>query len=279
MDKASSPSVGLLVSAVLIGIAGCSNIVDPPLDARVVRLPVPAVYPRWWAMVETCSGKSSSLPAVSWFHSPGSSTVDRDGTAVAGYWAPNSNSIVLAGESVMDGSIVRHEMLHAILRKSSGHSRKDFLERCLGVVSCGPDCRRDAGDHPAVDPDVIRASSEAFDVSAYVIPAEPSSDLEGGVFTVVVSARNVSSAPVLFIPTGPSVAFSVAVFGGDGGIGLSNQITDLSAVYFRAGETKRHFFDFSIGTGLPGKSVRPGLYTVTGAYGSRAFTLENVTIR
>ena len=57
------------------------------------------------------------------------------GREVGGYWTPGSNSIVLAGNGVLEGSFVRHEMLHALTRAPKGHKREDFLDKCGGVVS------------------------------------------------------------------------------------------------------------------------------------------------
>ena len=65
---------------------------------------------------------------------------------------------VLAGTDTIEGSVVRHEMLHALVR-AKGHPRAQFLQRCGGIVACGPDCVHDAGPAaaPAAGTPVVRA--------------------------------------------------------------------------------------------------------------------------
>jgi hypothetical protein len=53
----------------------------------------PAVYARWWSLVESCSGLQGSLSDVSWYQVPGSENVARSGEQVAGYWASVENRI------------------------------------------------------------------------------------------------------------------------------------------------------------------------------------------
>src|SRR6476620_4142025 len=144
----------------LLSTVACSSIVDPALDPRAVSFQPPPVYARWWSMVESCSGLQGPLSDVSLYQVPGSGTVSYSGDEVAGYRALNNNRIVLGGEAILDGSVVRHEMLHALVRKASGHPREYFLQRCAGLVVCGPTCVADAGPAPSIDATVQRVNSD-----------------------------------------------------------------------------------------------------------------------
>ncbi len=140
----------------LLSTVACTSIVDPALDPRAEPFHPLPVYARWWSMVESCSGLQGSLAEVSWYQVPGSETVDRSGDEVAGYWAPAGNRIVLGGEATLDGQVVRHEMLHALLRQLKGHPREYFLDRCGGVGSCASGCLTDAGPAATIEPTIRR---------------------------------------------------------------------------------------------------------------------------
>src|SRR5437016_4243132 len=71
----------------------------------------PAVYARWWAMTEACSGRSGNLGDVHWYRIPGSS-FRRGRQMVSGYTNRFVNRVLLAAKVAEDGPAVRHEMLH-----------------------------------------------------------------------------------------------------------------------------------------------------------------------
>src|SRR5688572_6639568 len=113
---------GLSSVAAVIGLAACRSLVDPDLPADARQFAPPAVYARWWAMTEACSGLSGDLSSVSWFVVPGVTTVSLNGIEVDGYWSLGSNRIVIAEAGMLAGGKVRHEMLHALLQRR-GHPR------------------------------------------------------------------------------------------------------------------------------------------------------------
>ncbi len=264
----------------LLSVLACSSLVDPVLDPRAVALPLPPVYARWWSMVESCSGIQGSLADVTWYQVPGTQTLDLAGDEVSGYWTLHSSSIVLAGEATLEGLVVRHEMLHALLRNVEGHPRKYFLERCGGVVSCPSSCVRDAGPAPNVDAATTRVTSVVLKLFVSVVPNSPSTSVDGGVFTVIVTATNPNSYPIVVIPNTEASdhSFFYTLSGAAEGISGWVDVLDSGMRYFAAGETKRQYFDFSIGPAFAGHSVPPGTYRLYAGYETRGVALEGVTI-
>ena len=112
---------------------------ESPLPASAQRLTPPAVFETWWAMTSQCSGSSAPMSSVQWYVVPGVSVFWREGSVVNGFWSRNGNRIVLSEGAVDEGSVVRHEMLHA-LTNDGRHTRQAFLERCAGVVACMSPC-------------------------------------------------------------------------------------------------------------------------------------------
>jgi hypothetical protein len=268
-------------TAMLLLIVGaCSSIVDPGLDPRAVPFQPPPVYARWWSMVESCSGLHGSLSEVSWYQVPGSETVAYSGDEVAGYWAHNTNRIVLGGEAALDGSVVRHEMLHALVRQPKGHPRQYFLDRCAGLVVCSSNCLADAGPAPAIDASVPRVSSEVLKLFVSVEPDHPSTAIEGGVFQVVVSATNPNPYAIVVTPSpgAQNHTFFYTFTGPSGGITGSVVALDASLTYYAAGETKRQYFDLSIATTLGSRKLPAGSYQLYAGYETRGVTLEGTVI-
>lgn len=276
----SRSKFGRGTSILLLITVACSSIVDPVLDPKAVSFQPPPVYTRWWSMVESCSGLQGSLSDVSWYQVPASETVGHSGDEVAGYWAYVSNRIVLAGESLLDGLVVRHEMLHALVRQLKGHPRQYFLDRCAGLLVCGSTCVRDAGPAPSIDAAIPRVTSEVLKLFVSIEPNPPSSAVDGGVFQVVVSATNPNSYPIVVTPS-PSAnnhTFFYVLTGLAGGISGSVDALDSSMRYFGAGETKRQYFDFSIAGSLGPRRMPPGTYQLYAGYETRGVTLEGVVI-
>ncbi len=254
-------------------MVSCDNLVDPELPPSAVQFtPLPA-YAVWWEMTEACSGRSSSLDAVQWYQVPDNVALEIDGKEVSAYWSAASNRIVVSSSVVRDGQVVRHEMLHALLR-SKGHSRSEFLERCGGLVACTTQCIEDAGPSPAIAPFVPRVSPASMEVTTVVDPRPPRTSVNGGYFSVTVRVRNVAPNPVfVLLPTpanvGSPVSFSCRL-AGIGGESSDVLALDNSAATFAAGETKVHVFDFFIGDGARIGQIFTGRYVLRGAYGGQA---------
>lgn len=132
--------------AIALVLAGCTDLFGPGLPDGAVPLEVlPAEYQEWWSIVEQCADLEGTFERVEWWHVPTERTLKRGDNAV-GQYLPGTRQIVLAGLVTLDGYVVRHEMLHAILDEIglTGHPPEYFEARCGGVVSCGGRCEETA---------------------------------------------------------------------------------------------------------------------------------------
>jgi hypothetical protein len=263
----------------------CESLVDPALPDGATVLTPPAVYARWWAMTEACSGRSGDLNAVTWYVATGSPSISNGSQGdLAGYYSPVSNRIVLSDTADLDGATIRHEMLHALLGPSvSGHPRDEFLGRCAGTVSCVGSCVTDGGPPPAIDPASVTVGPEVLRVSGVVDPAAPTRDVVDGWFTFTVLVTNPRSTPVhvALAPSGdagPPVSFSWDVEclprlqpcgNVDGLLNDERVLDEASVARFAPGETKRFVVDFQIDRSRGFWTMSPGAYTFTGFYNGR----------
>lgn len=87
----------------------------------------PAVYQEWWAKTEACSGLSGNFDRVEWMVVPGPSFRCSSGDCV-GHWDPG-HKIFLAADWTEHEMVVRHEMLHDLMRRS-GHPSPPFGHGC-----------------------------------------------------------------------------------------------------------------------------------------------------
>jgi hypothetical protein len=87
----------------------------------------PAVYREWWAATEACSGLSGSFDRIEWMIVPGESFECTSGRCV-GHWDPG-HKIFIASDWVEHEMVVRHEMLHELMRRS-GHPDPPFGQGC-----------------------------------------------------------------------------------------------------------------------------------------------------
>ena len=278
--------------ALVAGIS-CGHLTDPPLPGNAQLLVPPPVYAEWWAMVESCSGLSGSLENIQWYSTTSLLRDPNDNDeAIAGYWSLAGNRIVLYTNDTIAGGVVRHEMLHALVR-SAGHPRWAFLQACGGVVACGQACVRDAGPPASPDPGTPTIAPSELEVTSAVSPATPSSLIDGGLATFTISVHNPFSHPV--VVSLPSTSGSVPVSYGyamrdSSGAGVSSGglALDIGVTYFAAGETKRDVIDFFVIApdfpsyqGGPGLGESPialpvGTYSFQGDYGGKA--APNLTI-
>lgn len=259
----------------LLGIAfvafgtACTEITALPTGSE--HFDPPAEYALWWRMTESCSGRSGDLSAVEWFVVPRPGPITVDGREYGGLWYQNGNRIVLAFDDQTDGALVRHEMLHALLREN-GHPRSQFLGRCAGVVTCAGGCVKDAGAAPVPPDGTPLVAPNALETSVEVQPNSPSASEFGGYFTLTVTAHNdASHAVVALLPpsgdAGPSGSFSYTVGQGSSYIRYDDRAYDSGVTFFAAGETKRDVFDLHVGSDAEFGGLLPGTYTAAGSYG------------
>ncbi len=259
----------------LLTLAAC-DVVDPWLAPGAEEFAPPPVYERWWSMVESCSGLSRPMGEVPFYVVRGANSIPlENGDGVAAYWSPAGDWIVVAEYYQMFGSVVRHEMLHALLRRT-GHAREIFLDRCAGVALCGPTCRRDAGPAPVPSASMPRLHPSDLALGLEVSPQAPRPSEDQGFFTIIVTARNSSSEAVLVEGGG---GFSLEFSGPAGDFFERHPPVAIESFLFAPGETKRQMYDFRIGpSDATGRAYPVGEYVMRGAYGnvwsaSRTLTL------
>lgn len=248
---------------------GCGLATEPlPEDTR--RISAPPVYRVWWSITEACSGRRGTLASVEWYVVPGVSQFERNGVPVSGYWS-SRNRIVLAERAMLDGGLVRHEMLHA-LTGAGGHSRDTFLERCGGTVVCLAGCLEDLGRPPAAGSTVARVLPDDMLVDIAVDPAQPQRTIDDGHFRLVVTVTNPrSDSVVVLLPSSgdvPPASFSFRLEGGQTGLWFTEHAWDPGVMLFGPGGTRRAVFDFRLADRFDGLRALPaGEYEVRGGFG------------
>jgi len=136
-------------AAVAATLAMAGSCRDLPLAPAIPELPAGAealtplaTYADWWSATEQCAGLHGNMTRVHWFVVPNrTSFVYRDGQ-YDGYWWDDVHWILLAGDKVANGMIVRHEMLHELLGRGD-HPAEYFQRRCGAVVICNETCQTD----------------------------------------------------------------------------------------------------------------------------------------
>ena len=87
----------------------------------------PEVYRTWWTATEACSGLSGSFDRIEWMIVPGES-FDCDSGQCVGHWT-RDHKIYIASNWKDHEMVVRHEMLHELMRRS-GHPNPPFGQGC-----------------------------------------------------------------------------------------------------------------------------------------------------
>jgi len=127
----------LPLAALLIGLpglgSGCASLApsEGGLPLGAVQISPPAVYQDWAQRTRACSGLEGDLSTVQFYVIPGVQTFStKDGDKV-GLWSREGRTdrIVIAGDYENHEMVVRHEMLHALL-KQEGHPADLFANRC-----------------------------------------------------------------------------------------------------------------------------------------------------
>lgn len=258
---------------VTLSVASCDQVVDPDLPSSATSFTPPPAYTLWWKMTEACSGVSGSFADVEWYQVPDGVPLELDGEPVSAYWSAGSNRVTVSSGLVRNGQIIRHEMLHALM-KSKGHPRDAFLEACAGTVECTLKCVVDAGAGAVVSP--ADASPSDLEVTAIMDPVQPKGSINGGYFKITVAARNPRAQRIkVQLPAAPTLGGSAShpvsfacVISGVGGESNEVRALDHHASNFAAGETKIHVFDYFIGDGaLPGQVFSRVTYKALCGYG------------
>ena len=251
-----------------LAIVVCTSATEPVLPKDAQEFSPPPVYSTWWNMTQGCSRLAGSLSAVTWYSTEEVVHDLSSGEVIAGYWVPGSNRIVLNSSVMMDGGVVRHEMLHALI-KHGGHPRNQFLGNCAGTVDCERACAADAGPYPNPPETPLQVGTESIDISLAVDPTTPSRAIDEGQFSITVITRNLTSHWVTVAPASGVDAlqtFSVDANGANGATRLDELSNDQSQRIFAPNETKKQVFDFAIGDSPFGNQLPPGFYLARGAF-------------
>ena len=116
--------------AATLGLPACS-IPTEGLSIEVTqiqRFEPPEEYRSWWETVEACSSRSGDFDLVRWYQADG---IVIRGEDVDGIWeSPHDITVVETAKE--DAFVVRHEMLHELLRGDIDHEHEAWSLCGLG---------------------------------------------------------------------------------------------------------------------------------------------------
>lgn len=170
-------------------LVACDQEALAPFPSNAIALSPPARYAAWWQLTEACSGLTGSLAAVHWYVVPNTNEFSLEGQGVNGAWYQDGNRIALGDSEILDGPLVRHEMLHALLQ-SGNHPRNEFLANCSDIVVCIDRCVSDAGGPPDTSDAAPILRRDSLTYSLLVVPSTFSAAADSGWTTVTLSATN-----------------------------------------------------------------------------------------
>lgn len=123
----------LMVAGLPAVVSGCTALAPSALSlpAGAVPIATPAVYREWFDRTEACSGRVGDFAAVQFYVVPGVETFATEDGAKVGEWISvgASHRVIIAGNYQNHEMVVRHELLHTLLRQS-GHPDEYFISRC-----------------------------------------------------------------------------------------------------------------------------------------------------
>jgi hypothetical protein len=257
-------------------ICGC-DVTGLPHGAQ--RFSPPAQYRAWWALTEACSGVRGNFNAVTWYTVPNTNTFSLEGEAVNGAWyGGHDNRIVLGDSAEFVGSLVRHEMLHALLQVS-GHPRQQFLGNCSDIVVCIEQCVSDAGGPPDTSQTAALLGPALLPAAVLLAPDTVSMSVDSGWSTITISITNMTNAPArVAVDTSYGFPLSLILWRSQPGW---NDVAyeDQSDYYYllapadSAGSTRRVVFDQQV----PFTSTPPQ-YIVTGFFAQSVAAAQTLTV-
>jgi hypothetical protein len=171
------------------------------LPTGAIPLEPPIQYAFWWQTVQACSGKSGAMADVTWYYVPDTPALEVNGDSLPGAWYGQKNTIILAGDILDNGQLVRHEMLHA-LAGSANHDRALFIDACDGVVACNGPCLEETGGPYTPPANAVTIDPSGLQLSVRIDPLNPQPGVQGGWIEIVVMARNPTASPV-WVPLTP----------------------------------------------------------------------------
>ena len=79
-----------------------------------------------WSQLQKCSGRHRSLDAVDFFYVRRDALPVHDGIRTLGQFFPATNRIYVIESKRNDEAVIRHEMMHALIRDIPGHPPEFF---------------------------------------------------------------------------------------------------------------------------------------------------------
>lgn len=186
-------SFRLFLVGVGLAVSACALYDDSEFPESATPLAPPVAFRTWWQVVESCSGRKARFDDVRWFQA---NDLTIRGEFALGAWFPEGNRIALLGSESFLASIVRHEMLHAILQDAD-HPVEFFETRCGDLVVCGRDCPTET-----IPPLVTPASFDEMDVHIEVFPRVPSLRRYAGQLSFVITVHNTTSRNIYLRQSG-----------------------------------------------------------------------------
>src|SRR3954467_5989589 len=125
----------LLCGVVLmLGTSACAapRAAGAPLAplGRSWAVPTLGLYQEWWDKTGACSGQAGKMTDVSFYavDAP-SGAIELAGEMAHAWWVREGNRIYLPANALGEEGLVRHEMLHALLKRGS-HPAEVFVKAC-----------------------------------------------------------------------------------------------------------------------------------------------------
>jgi hypothetical protein len=241
-----------------IAIVACGNANEPRPFPGAVPYDPPARFGLWWAMVQSCSGKQADTQSIRWYRVPGSFLSDGS----SGAWVASTREIYIAEGALNSPSLIRHEMLHALLNVH-GHPADQFLGKCDGIVACDDICIAAAGGRPPVAVSAPEIDAIELESTLEVSPMSPATTQYGGAMAVTLSVRNPNPYDVWVrlarSPGQPATTFEVMYDAGNpaGPVSGRGVATSAARFAFGAGETRRYVWD---------ETAKPGTLGIRGIF-------------
>ncbi len=244
------------------------------------RFTAPAQYRAWWALTEACSGLHGDFNAVTWYLLPYANSFALEGSSVNGAWYGDPNRIVLGDSVKLTGSLVRHEMLHALLQ-SGAHPRHQFLGNCGDIVVCIDKCVSDAGGPPDTSQSARLVGATQLPAAIVIAPGIVSTAADSGWVTITVTVTNTTLSPArVRVPTSAAptpLSFVLFHVQPDTGWSGANEVQmDYYITLSPAGtdgSTRRVVFDQ-----VAPVSAAPTQFTVTGSFGRSVAPAQTLTV-
>lgn len=110
---------------------GCTDILGGlPLEhSDAIELPRDQWLRDMWTALQSCSGRHRSFNAVEFYYVRRETLTSTGGVQTLGQFFPATNRIYVIEAKRNDADVVRHEMMHALIRDKMGHPPEYFSDK------------------------------------------------------------------------------------------------------------------------------------------------------